>query len=137
MADGILLDSCAVLWLANGDDMSAASRDAMKQAAEFDHVFVSPISAWEIATLSAKGRIALTMPVLTWFDRFLGLPGITLAAMPPKVLVDSAFLPRDAPADPADRIIAATAREFALALVTRDRRLLAYAELGHISAIAC
>ena len=137
MPEGLLLDTCAVLWLANGDDMSAASRDAIEQAAEFDRVFVSPISAWEIATLSAKSRLALTMPVLTWFDRFLGLPGMTLAAMPPKVLVDSAFLPCDAPADPADRIIAATAREFALALVTRDRRLLAYTELGHISAIPC
>lgn len=77
------------------------------------------------------------MSVLTWFDRFLGLPGVTLAAMPPKVLIESAFLPSGAPVDPADRILAATAREFGHALVTRDRRLLAFAAAGHLAAIAC
>jgi PIN domain nuclease of toxin-antitoxin system len=57
--------------------------------------------------------------------------------MPPGVLIASSFLPGDMPADPADRIIAATAREYELRLVTRDRLLLAYAESGYCRALAC
>jgi PIN domain nuclease of toxin-antitoxin system len=41
------------------------------------------------------------------------------------------------PRDPADRIIAATARAFDMTLVTRDRPLLDYADAGHLKALAC
>jgi PIN domain nuclease of toxin-antitoxin system len=38
--------------------------------------------------------------------------------------------------EPADRIIAATARALGATLVTRDRRLLDYAAAGHVAALA-
>jgi PIN domain nuclease of toxin-antitoxin system len=57
--------------------------------------------------------------------------------MPPEVLIASAFLPGSPPRDPADRIIAATARAFGLALITRDGELMAYGESGHLITIAC
>jgi PIN domain nuclease of toxin-antitoxin system len=57
--------------------------------------------------------------------------------MPPSVLVGSSFLPGPALRDPADRIIAATARTFDLRLMTRDRPLLEFASAGHVQAIAC
>jgi PIN domain nuclease of toxin-antitoxin system len=57
--------------------------------------------------------------------------------MPPELLLLSSFLPGSPPTDPADRIIAATAREYGYTLMTRDSRLLAYAEEGHIRALAC
>jgi PIN domain nuclease of toxin-antitoxin system len=47
------------------------------------------------------------------------------------------FLPGALPADPADRIIAATAREYGFAVMTRDRALLAYADQGSLSAVTC
>jgi PIN domain nuclease of toxin-antitoxin system len=72
-----------------------------------------------------------------WFERLMEAPGIRLADMPPSVLVASSFLPGDSPKDPADRIIAATAREYDYRVVTRDRRLLAYAESGHCRALVC
>jgi PIN domain nuclease of toxin-antitoxin system len=53
------------------------------------------------------------------------------------ILIASSFLPGAPPNDPADRIIAATAREHGYALVTRDRALLDYAEQGHIQSIVC
>jgi PIN domain nuclease of toxin-antitoxin system len=55
----------------------------------------------------------------------------------PKILLDSTALPGSPPADPADRIIAATARVQGFVIVTRDRKLLDYAREGHIRAIAC
>lgn len=57
--------------------------------------------------------------------------------MPPSILLGSSFLPGKPPNDPADRIIAATARDLDATLLTRDRMLLDYAEQGHIRAIAC
>ena len=51
--------------------------------------------------------------------------------MPPSVLIASTSLPGKTPADPADRILIATAREFDYTLVTRDRLLLKYASSGY------
>ena len=51
--------------------------------------------------------------------------------------VASGCLPGDLHDDPGDRLLAATARDLGAALVTRDARLLAYAEQGHMQALAC
>jgi PIN domain nuclease of toxin-antitoxin system len=98
---------------------------------------VSPITAWEIGLLAARGRISLAISPEKWFRRFLEAPGVRLADMPPDVLIASSFLPGAPPNDPADRIIAATAREFDYRVVTRDRQLLAYAEAGYCRALVC
>jgi PIN domain nuclease of toxin-antitoxin system len=134
---GILLDTCAVLWVSNEDPISESSHRAIESAANDDSVFVSPISAWEIATLVRKGRVVLSMAPEAWFQAMLALPGVMLAPMPPRVLIASAFLPGKPPADPADRIVAATARADNLVLVTRDRALLSYGQEGHVRVLAC
>jgi PIN domain nuclease of toxin-antitoxin system len=72
-----------------------------------------------------------------WFERLLEAPGLRLSEMTPNVLIASSFLPGKLPSDPADRIIAATAREYGYKLVTRDRPLLEYARQGHVQAILC
>src|SRR4029450_10204712 len=98
-------------------------------------VFVSPITAWEVGLLVARGRIALPSSPKSWFDQLLRAPMLSLADLPPSVLIDSSFLPNELFRDPADRILVATAREFGLALITRDRALLSYAAAGHVKAI--
>lgn len=72
-----------------------------------------------------------------WFARLLDVSNLRLADMSPDLLIASSFLPGEPPRDPADRIIAATAREYGYTLVTRDRLLLNYAEQGHIQAVCC
>ncbi|HME27387.1 MAG TPA: type II toxin-antitoxin system VapC family toxin [Acetobacteraceae bacterium] len=133
----VLLDTCAAIWLANGDPMSSESRAAIGMAQAGPGVFVSPISAWEIATLVARNRLQLALAPDAWFARLTALPGVRLAPMPPALLIASAFLPGRPPRDPADRIIAATARGHDLAIVTRDSELIPYGEAGHILTIAC
>jgi PIN domain nuclease of toxin-antitoxin system len=138
MSDPLLLDTCAVIWIANDEPIGKEARNAVAAALTADEaIFVSPITAWEIGLLAARSRISLRMSPEKWFDRLLGAPGVRLADMPPSVLIASSYLPGDTPADPADRIIAATAREYDLRIVTRDRRLLAYAESGYCRALAC
>lgn len=133
----LLLDTCAVLWIANGEEILEDCRRAVDEAAPSDQILISPITAWEIGTLVRKGRIALSMPPEAWFDAALALPGVRLAPMPPRTLIASAFLPGTPPADPADRIIAATARTEGFVLVTRDQKLLSYGNEGHVRVLAC
>jgi PIN domain nuclease of toxin-antitoxin system len=73
---------------------------------------------------------------LTWFQTALD-SGIDLAPMTPTILVGSSFLPGPPLRDPADRIVAATARLLGYRLMTRDAPLLRLAEEGHMQAIAC
>jgi PIN domain nuclease of toxin-antitoxin system len=138
VADSILLDTCAAIWLMGGEPLTAESREAILAAsAAHVGVYVSPFTAWEIGTLIAKRRIQLTLSPEIWFERLLGLPGVRLAELTPRILLASTALPGSAPADPADRIFAATARVNGYFIVTRDQKLLDYAREGHIRAIAC
>jgi PIN domain nuclease of toxin-antitoxin system len=138
MARAVLLDTCAAIWLMNGDRMSAQSRASVAAAQTANlGVYVSPMTAWEIATLVSKNRLRLSLSLGAWFDALLGFTGVRLAAMPPRVLIASAGLPGAPPRDPVDRIIAATGRTFGYAVVTRSGDLMRYARAGHIEAIEC
>ena len=134
----LLLDTCAILWIAGDLPIAKEARYAIASALEAEEpVFVSPISAWEIGLLASRGQISLQVAPEKWFGRFLEAPGVFLAGMSPQVLVASSFLPGEIPRDPADRIIAATAREYDYRVVTRDRQLLDYASSGHCRALEC
>jgi len=129
----LLLDTCAVLWLANGASLSAEARNAIAEK----ELHVSPISAWEIANLVRKSRIALTLPVTKWFHQAVekmqaGTPELTV-----EILANSCELPGLPPDDPADRIMIATAREANMVLVTRDNKILAYSRAGYVRTLAC
>jgi PIN domain nuclease of toxin-antitoxin system len=64
-------------------------------------------------------------------------PGVRLLPLSTDILIDSAFLPGTPPADPADRILAATARSFGHVLITRDSALIPYGLQGHIRTLTC
>lgn len=137
MVRPILLDTCALLWLANGDPMSPGSMEAVAEVEQQrGGIVVSPISAWEVGQLSARGRIVLPRHPLAWFEAALDA-GLSLAPMSPGVLVESSFLPGEMLRDPADRIIAATARAYGYRILTRDQLILGFAAQGHAQAIAC
>jgi PIN domain nuclease of toxin-antitoxin system len=134
----LLLDTCAAIWLTNADPISDEASIALQQTRDSgEPIYVSPITAWEMGLLAARGRVSLLMSPERWFERLLEAPGLLLSEMPPSILIASSFLPGKLPGDPADRILAATAREYGYKLLTRDRPLLQYAEQGHIHAIPC
>jgi PIN domain nuclease of toxin-antitoxin system len=133
----LLLDTNAAIFLTTGARLKPSAEAVLVQAEETARsVFLSPITAWEAGLLVSRGRLVLNASPLAWFEGFLER-GVAMAPMTPEVLIASSFLV-DAPLrDPADRIIAATARAFGYVLVTRDQLLLDYAKAGHLTAIAC
>lgn len=133
----ILLDTCALLWVGNDDRLSAQAQQALEEADDAPGaIIVSPISSWEIGQLAARGRLMLPMEPLAWFQSALD-NGFSLSPITPAILVGSSYLPGTRLRDPADRILAATARALGYRLMTRDRPLLQLADEGHIQAIAC
>jgi PIN domain nuclease of toxin-antitoxin system len=64
-------------------------------------------------------------------------PGIREAPFHPDIAIDSSWLPGEVHGDPADRLIIATARHLGLPVVTRDRKIIAYAEDGEVAVIPC
>jgi PIN domain nuclease of toxin-antitoxin system len=135
----ILLDTCAVIWLANGDAMSAGSLAAIRTASRTGEVFVSPVSAWEIGLLATNPvrPVRFDPDPITWFANLLALPGIDLAPLTPEAAIASSFLPGRLYADPADRLLVATARRMNATLVTRDEKLVRYGQQGHARVVAC
>ncbi len=134
----LLLDTCAAIWVAEKETISDQAIDALNESVDRDEpIYVSMISSWEIGLLVARGRLPLSMDPLAWFERLLEIPGVRLAGISPRILVGSSFLPGRPPHDPMDRIIIAIAREGGYRLVTRDKHLLAYADEGHVQALAC
>ncbi|MGD9923578.1 MAG: type II toxin-antitoxin system VapC family toxin [Pseudorhodoplanes sp.] len=134
----LLIDTCAMIFVAQGDSDAKRAIEIVQGAHQSgETLLISPISAWEIGLLNAKGRLKLSQPPGRWFDNVVAKGKLTLAALTPGVLVASSFLPECDLRDPADRIIAATAREFDYTVLTRDRLLLGYAGSGHMRAIGC
>lgn len=113
----------------------------MAEAAGAKALFVSPVSAWEIGLLHLKpverGGLRLFPDPKTWWSRVLARPIFSLTPLTAEIAIDASCLPGDLHRDPADRLLAATARDLGAALVTRDARLLAYAQAGHMQALAC
>lgn len=138
----LLLDTCAVIWLANGDPLSAEASRAITGAGETDGILVSPVSAWEVGMLSRirpdRGPAIQFMPdPKTWFARVMAGAGIRAAAFTPDIAVDAYHLPGSFHGDPADRLMVSTARHLGVPIVTRDRKIVAYAQAGHVAVIAC
>jgi PIN domain nuclease of toxin-antitoxin system len=133
-----LLDSCAVVWIAEDERIAAPAVEALESAhAAGVPTYISPITAWEIGMLVSRDRLKLLITPQRWFARLFEIPNVRLADMSPDTLIAASFLPGKPPRDPADRIIAATARDYGATVITRDRALLDYGEQGHMRVLAC
>lgn len=138
MSRSILLDTCAALWIADGARLEPEAVQALNEsAAQRVSVMISPITALEVGRLVSRGRYPTTMTVKGWFDSLVVPPYSALVELTSDVLIDSSFMPGTPPNDPADRIIIATARAHGYRIMTRDRKILDYADQGHVQAIAC
>jgi PIN domain nuclease of toxin-antitoxin system len=134
---GLLLDTCAILFLAENRFISQTTIERIDGASEQGNLYLSPISAWELGSGVAKGKMAVAAEPLKFFLRFVEYAAAKICDMGPDILVASSFLPGPVHKDPFDRILIETARKLDLSLVTSDRAILAYGAEGHVKTLAC
>ncbi len=136
MSRPLLLDTCVAMFLVANEPIAKDANAAIDRAVGAGvPIRVSPITAWEVGLLGRKGRFRSPLSPQRWFEVLRALPGITLCELSAEILMQSSFLPGDFHKDPADRIIAATARELGYAVVTRDRAMIAYGAKGHLAVV--
>jgi PIN domain nuclease of toxin-antitoxin system len=127
----ILLDTCAIIWaVSNPDALSKQARELL--VAEDTRVFVSPISAAEIACAVERGRIELNQHWRKWFRSYVDLNGWRLVDITLDIVEEAYSLPDEFHADPADRILTATARTKRMTLLTADQKILGYPHVGAV-----
>lgn len=123
----IILDTHAWIWWINSPE--ELGRDARRALSTAKRIGVSAISCWEFALLVARGRIRESDP-LNWIEEALAQPRIEILPLSPAVAVRAAGI--GPPADPADRIIMATAILEAVPLITRDESIRSHPSLKTI-----
>lgn len=123
MPESLFLDTCALIWLAEGGGrLSPATLQRIDDAPQ---VFVSPISAWEISLKEERGELTLPLPAEAWFPAIVEAHGLTLHPLGAETLIAANRLPWHH-RDPADRFILASAKSLRASVVTADKRFPAY-----------
>lgn len=120
----ILLDTHALILLAlRPEGLSKAAARTIARAEAGDGIAIASITLWEIALLIDAGRIVVQGSTEAFLKLILQRPRLFMLDLSPEIAALAFQFPTDFPNDPADRIIAATARAHGLPLVTKDRRL--------------
>ncbi|HMA51426.1 MAG TPA: type II toxin-antitoxin system VapC family toxin [Magnetospirillaceae bacterium] len=113
----VLLDTHA--WassLSDDDRLSPAALEAIERA---ETIYVSPVSFFEIGQMVRQGFWPEMEPYVHQMASILEEQGGMVAALEPSICVDAAMLDW-AHRDPFDRLIAATAKYYALPLISAD-----------------
>ena len=129
----IVLDTHAWVWFVDDPRrLSTPARQAVKHAVSERSLYISSISAWEVAMLVARGRLKLTIDVHDWISKCEGLPFFSFVPVDNPIFLRSVFLRGSLHADPADRIILATALMMGAPIVTRDQKIRKYRQVKSI-----
>lgn len=128
-----LLDTHAWVWAVLADRrVGPKARRTLAALDESERIGLAAISLKEAAWHLARGRIVLAEETASWADWLRdasSLPSLEILPLTVEIAIESErFSPRF-PDDPADRLIAATARVHDLTLLTRDRAMRASREL--------
>jgi len=120
----IVLDTHALLWWVSGSSrLSARARREVTSARRLGPVAASAISLFEIATAVRRGRLDLGLPVAEWLAELHRIAELRIEPVGSHVAQLAGEFPEFVPADPADRIIVATAVVLRAKLVTADAKL--------------
>ena len=120
-----LLDTHVLVWHATGDRRLPREHARLLHRCEreIEAVGIAAITLWELASLDAGGRLKRAVPIEDLFDWIEDNALLQVLPLTPDVALESQRLGPEFPRDPADQLIAATARVHGLRLLTADERI--------------
>ena len=114
----LLLDTCTFLWaLAEPARLSDKARAAVADAAA--EVYLSAISAWEIAVKQSRGHLELSEPAAQYVPKYREALRLLELPLDEASALQVARLPK-AHKDPFDRMLVCQAITHGMAIVTPD-----------------
>ena len=120
----LLLDTCTFLWVTlNGRELSAAAREAFTDPG--NDVYLSVVSAWEIAVKHSIGRLELPTAPARFVPAQREAHGVEELPLNEESALHLARLPNVHP-DPFDRMLVCQALVGGLTILTPDEAISAY-----------
>ena len=119
----VILDTCALLWLAQGGDR--LSEPVRQRINTEPTVYVSAITGFEIGIKHQKGKLELPARPSEWFAAILEHHDIEVLPLDLPICIRATELPA-IHNDPCDRLIIATAEHHRVPVVTADPRFKQY-----------
>ena len=125
----MLLDTHVWIWAAADMPrrLGPKTRRLLNKTARRGELFVSSISAFEIAALATAGRLTLSQPTARWIAESVDRAALRVLDLGSDAAEDAGAIPAGALPDPIDRLLVALARNEQIPLVTRDAKILDYA----------
>jgi PIN domain nuclease of toxin-antitoxin system len=118
----LLLDTHIFLW-SHLDPERLTRRVVAALSSDQNELWLSPITSWEVLLLAERGLVTLNGDADAWLDH--ALDAVPMHEAPITHAIARASRALELPhGDPADRVLAATAKELDLTLVTADQRLM-------------
>lgn len=123
----MLLDTCTLLWMtADQTKLSNSAKELIIKNSK--SLFISSISAFEIAVKHQKGSIELPMPPREWVPAALRNHGVSEIPLDTAIAVRACELPL-LHRDPCDRMIIATAPLLGVEVLTPDHLIKQYPDV--------
>ncbi len=120
----ILLDTHVLAWLAaEPQRLSKPALAAIRRAERRGGLAVASITHWELARLFATGRLRSNRPLAESVRELVEATRVITVELTQQIAAQACQFGEAFPADPADRLIAATACVSGVPLVTADERI--------------
>ena len=119
----MLLDTCALLWLAY--DQTRMSEATLEKIDEAPVVSIASVSAFEVGLKYKTGKLQLPVPPREWISEILRHHQISIINLDIEISIKATELP-PIHKDPCDRFIIAAALTQGLPVVTADQRFAEY-----------
>ena len=136
MTEKIVLDTHILIWsLIEPNKLSSSVKEIITAAQNSDNLYIATITLWEIAMLIQKQRISVFKRTSDFLNSITNLDGLSLIQVNANIAAESVALPGTFIGDPADCLIISSTREIGATLITKDQKILEWANLGYLKVI--
>ncbi len=121
----VTVDTHVVIWEALlPEKLSLNAKNAFDKARKSDGILLCDISLWEISMMLAKKRIEIDISYLEFISMLRASRNYILQPITPEIAFLSTTVCSQLNADPADRLIVATALATKTPLITVDKNII-------------